>query len=148
MRYEFICDDCGTSKEFQRPMSEGPPKVVICDVCTDSGDKEVFMRHEFGGNFILKGDGWAGKDLKQREYKSSESAEQTEHQLNEDNRNQRIVEEVSAERRKGSKASREFQKHNPQKMVDYDAAIKKGYRAKNPKSYTANAESIRRAASE
>ncbi len=128
MRYEFICDNCGNKKEFFNPISEGPPKEVTCDQCND------FMRHVFGGNFILRGTGWPGKDLKAAERAMDQSREKNEAQASEDNSKQRIVEEVTAERRKGREATRKLKEEKPQKMTDYKKAIKDGYRAK-PKSY-------------
>ena len=31
MIYEYVCEKCQTTQEIERPLSEGPPKEVICD---------------------------------------------------------------------------------------------------------------------
>lgn len=127
MRYEFECEKCVIIIEHYLPITEGPGSID----CPKCGEK---MRHLLGCNFILKGDNWAGKDLKKRERAMDKSREENDAQLDEDNSNQRIVEEVTAVRRQGSNASRKLREENPQKMKDYKKAIKRGYRAK-PKSY-------------
>ena len=94
------------------------------------------MHHVFGGAFILKGDGWPGKSLKSSEYAVGKAKEETDHKLQEDARNQRVVEEVMAVRRKGRAATDRLKQDNPQKFKDYQSAVKSGYRAKG-KSYKA-----------
>lgn len=123
MLYEFICE-CGNKLEFNNPIKEGPPKEVWCEKCNNK------MTQEFCTNFVLKGDGWAGKDLKKRNYEASREKEKMEAQFSEDARNQRIVNDVTDIRRKGKKATEKLKKDNPQKFKDYQDAMKKGYRAK------------------
>ena len=125
MRYEYECDHCGYMEDIYAPMNIGPPKdPPICKECN------IEMFHNFGTNFILVGDGFAGKDLKKREYKMAESREKNDAQLSEDSRNQRIVDEVTEIRRKGHKAVDNLKKEEPQKFKDYQHAIKNGYRSK------------------
>lgn len=144
MRYEFICDECGAEQEFYKSIKEGPPKKVLCTECTAaSGGAKVFMRHVLGGNFILKGEGWAGKDLKKAERKNAEANEQTEAMLKRDADNQRIVEEVTEVRRKGKAATDQLKRDKPQKFKDYESAMAEGYRAK-PKSYRAKSSDFKK----
>ena len=103
---------------------------------------EIKMSQVFGGNFILKGDGWPGKDMNRDKRAAQIEDEKNIAQLQEDQRNQRIVDEVMVERRKGSKASAEYRKNNPQKIKDYEAAVEKGYRPKKAKSYEARSNTI------
>ena len=128
MRYEFECPECGQMEEFFNSIHDGPPGEVSCAHC------EVLMHHNMGGNFVLKGDGWAGKDMKKSESATVQAKEESEHQIAEDKRNQRIVDEVTKTRRKGSRATQMLESSQPQKMKDYQEAIKKGYRAEG-KSY-------------
>ena len=143
MRYEFTCDVCHGQKEFFKPIAEGPPKKVLCGKCTVIERKKVFMRHEFGANFILKGDGWAGKDLKKREYDNDKANADTEAMLQRDKNNKRVVEEVMEVRRQGSEATRRLKKDKPQKVKDYQDAIGQGYRA-DAKSYRAKSKDIKK----
>ena len=127
IRYEFACDDCKVLTDHYLPMKDGPGSMD----CPECGEK---MRHCLGGNFILVGDGWAGKDLKSREYEMDKSREQNDAQMAEDSRKQRLVDEVMEVRRQGTEASRKLRENNPQKWKDYRSATKEGYRAKS-KSY-------------
>lgn len=127
-RYEFACE-CGHKEEFFRPMKEGPPKQVDCPECDDS------MYHVMCCNFRLKGDGWPSKGFKNEEYELVKAREETDNQLAEDDRNQRIVEDVTKTRRKGRKATDGLKSDNPQKWNDYEDAMKKGHRPKEKKSY-------------
>lgn len=145
MRYEFHCDECGDDREFFRSIKDGPPKKVICPRCTaKAGGEKTFMRHIMGGNFILKGDGWAGKDLKKAERQNAIATEETEAMLKRDADSQRVVEEVTEVRRQGSKATEALKRDNPQKFKDYESAVSEGYRAK-PKSYRITDQDIKKA---
>jgi len=128
-RYEFACQDCDITEDFFAPMSEGPPKKVDCPKCTEA------MYHVMGGNFILKGGGWPSKDFNKGDRDLVQAREETDAQFEEDNRNQRIVEEVTTTRRKGRKATDSIKSDTPQKWSDYTDAMKKGYRPKEKKSY-------------
>jgi predicted nucleic acid-binding Zn ribbon protein len=130
MRYEFECQKCGNIEEFNRSIKEGPPQLVHCPLCEEIDNEFVQMNHVFGTNFILKGDGWPGKDLKAHEHRMGKAKEETDSQLSEDSRNQRVVEEVMSVRRQGRQATDRFKQDNPQKFKDYQDAISKGYRAK------------------
>jgi len=89
-------------KESESPISKGPPETIC-----DCGQK---MFQEFGGNFILCGDidSWAGKSLKKRKYESAKSKEKMENTISENDRDQRVVNEVMEARRKGRKAVSEL----------------------------------------
>ncbi len=128
MRYEFQCSGCGEVKEFFASIHDGPPSDVKCIQCG------WLMIHQLSCNFILKGDGWAGKDLKKSETAREVAREKNDAQLDEDNRSQRVVDEVMDVRRQGKKASEQLKKDKPQKIAEYREATKKGYRAKQ-KSY-------------
>ena len=136
MIYEFCCTFCGNTEEFIRSMAKGPPKEVNCELCKEINGTVSPMRHIIGGNFILKGAGWPGKELKSRDRAMDKSKEENNNQLAEDKKNQRIVDEVMDIRRKGTKATKDLRENDPQRFADYKAAIKKGYRAK-AKSYNA-----------
>ncbi|MHA2215702.1 MAG: hypothetical protein ACXADW_02850 [Candidatus Hodarchaeales archaeon] len=63
----------------------------------------------------------------------AEEKEKNEQQSIEDERNQRVVDEVTQVRRKGKKASEKLRQESPQKWSDYNKAMKKGHRAKRKK---------------
>lgn len=128
-RYEFCCSECNSTEEFFRPIKEGPPKKVECPGCSGS------MYHVMGCNFQLKGDGWPSKELNKGDRELAKAREETDNQLAEDSRNQRIVEDVAKTRREGRKATNQLVRNNPQKWNDYNDAMKKGYRPKEKKSY-------------
>ena len=125
MFYEFKCKN-GHSREYCISIKYGPPINVKCD-CGE------LMSQEFGGNFILKGDNWPGKDLKRREYESKQSIEQIETMISEEDRAQRIANEVANIRRQGKNAFKQFKKDNPQKYKDYKDGIKRGIKGKQTK---------------
>lgn len=125
MYYEFKCKN-GHLREYCISIKYGPPINVKCD-CGES------MSQEFGTNFILKGDGWAGKDLKKNEYESKQSVEQMENMISEDDRAQRIANEVAEVRRNGKAAVKQFKADNPQKYKEYTQGLKKGIKGKVPK---------------
>jgi putative FmdB family regulatory protein len=122
--YEFCCDNCGKIMELYRSFKKGPPSTIYCLSCHQK------MHQVFNCNFILKGDDWPGKSLKERKYKAAEQREKTDQQFTEDKRNDRVVNEVTEVRRKGKKAKKQLQKDNPQKWHDYMNAMQKGHRAK------------------
>ena len=64
--YYFECEECGLEKDFYKPIEEGPPKDVSCPICIEV-DENIKMNHVLGGAFILKGDGWPGKEFKSRD---------------------------------------------------------------------------------
>lgn len=121
-RYEFVCDGCGCVEEFIRSIREGPPKDIDCSICFEP------MRHVMACNFILKGTGWPGKDAKSREYAVAKSKETCDAEHAEQQRDQRLVDEVLEVRRKGRKATDTLKRDNPQKWKDYSDALKRGAR--------------------
>ena len=61
--YDFVCDICGAQKEIFRSIKD--ESKIPCVVCTVVSDQTVPMRQLISGsNFILKGAGWAGQDIK------------------------------------------------------------------------------------
>lgn len=117
--YEFKCSECENVEQFRKSIKEGPPKKVICKCGNE-------MCQNFCTNFVLKGNGWPGKELKKANYESGKSIEKINHDYDEMNRDKRIVNEVTAIRRKGRKARDQFVKDHPQKWKDYIDAVKKG----------------------
>ena len=138
--YYFECEKCGASEEFVRSIKEGPPKGVHCVLCEQVDNELVEMIHQLGCNFVLKGDGWPSKEFK-GDHAFGIVKDQTDDQMREDSRNQRIVDEVTSVRRQGRAASDDMKKNNPQKYADYQSAVNKGYRAK-PKSYSVKGEGL------
>ena len=122
-RYVFICDECNNSIEVVKSMKEGPPKGARCECGSP-------MYLDLSCNFILKGDGWPGKDLNKRKFESDKAFEETKEMIKADDRAQRIVNEVGAIRRKGRKATNECKKDHPEKFKEYTKALAKGYRGK------------------
>ena len=126
MIYHFSCNDCEITVEINRSMDKGPGKKR-CPECKKT------MCQEFGGNFILKGEGFPGKDLNKRKYKAAEAREKNDQEYIDQGREQKVVDEVMNVRRKGKKAKEELQKDKPQKWKEYIDASKKGVRAKKKK---------------
>lgn len=54
--YAYVCDECNHEFECEHPMSKEPG--ADCPKC----GQHTLHRLISGGNFVLKGDGWA-KDL-------------------------------------------------------------------------------------
>jgi len=56
MFYDYVCDNCGEIKEEMHGINETPE--ILCDNC-----KIVMKKIVTGGSgFILKGNGWGGKN--------------------------------------------------------------------------------------
>lgn len=56
--YSYLCEACENSFEMSRPMAEsGDPQP--CPECGGNGKRTIGPT-----NFILKGDGWPGKNIK------------------------------------------------------------------------------------
>lgn len=123
MIYEFVCPS-GHKREYCESIQYGPPKNVICDC----GYK---MHQVFSAGFILKGEGWPGKSLKEMDYKSGAAKEEMEDLIANENREQRIADEVAQVRRQGKKATRKLKEENPAKYKEYIKGLKKGVRGKN-----------------
>jgi putative FmdB family regulatory protein len=61
--YDFICDGCGFKEEIFRSIKD--ENKVACPECSKNIGQLIPMRQLISGtNFILKGDGWAGQDIK------------------------------------------------------------------------------------
>lgn len=55
MLYEYVCPECGLSKEVEHSMKENPE--ILCDTCN-----KVMKRPIFGGSAThFKGQGWVSK---------------------------------------------------------------------------------------
>ena len=55
--YDFKCDDCELETEIVRSMKD--TSDVLCEKCSKPMRQVIS-----GGGFILKGEGWAGQDIK------------------------------------------------------------------------------------
>ena len=124
MIYEFECEKCGNIEDINAPMKDGPHKKIVCPTCG------AFMNRLFCANFILLGEGWAGKDLKKKDYEGGKAREEVEHRLNQDKSDQKLVKDILQVRRQGRKATEQYKKDNPTKWKDYQKALKRGVRAK------------------
>lgn len=62
--YDYKCENCEFEKEIVHGMSETPQ--ISCDLC--GGTMHKMIPKSF--NFVLKGDGWAGKNIKEKEYRT------------------------------------------------------------------------------
>ena len=122
MIYHFLCDNCELVKEESASIQDGPPKEVICPECFAP------MYQEFGGNFVLKGDGWAGKDLKKTDYCIRQAAEEDEQKQSDVKTKKYHASKVLSERRKGRKHWRKWRDENKAKFKDYKKALKEGIR--------------------
>jgi putative FmdB family regulatory protein len=59
--YQYLCESCGEEQEHFFTMSEVDKKKVKCSKC-----KKIMIRLITGGaGFVLKGEGWPGKTIKQ-----------------------------------------------------------------------------------
>lgn len=109
--------------EFYRPIKEGPPKEGSnerkCPECNNE------MRHDFGGNFILKGDGWVGKDIT-RDNEGTTTAAKAEKMFHEQDVARKEGDEVMAERRKGTESFKSYEKDNKAKVSRYWKNRKEG----------------------
>lgn len=121
--HEFFCTDCAVIQELTCSIKEDPPKNVPCPHCD-----QVMTKIYDNCYFVLKGTGWAGKDLKALEYASGETQDKTEQEISDRNRMSRISKEVLEVRRKGRKARDELIREKPQKWADYREARAKGVR--------------------
>jgi len=123
--YQYLCESCDCYTEVFSKIKDGPPAKVDCNNC---GGK---THQIFSAGFILKGDNWPGKSLKERDYKSGVAKEEMEDIIANENRTQRIADEVAQVRRQGKKATRKLKEENPAKYKEYIQGLKKGVRGKN-----------------
>lgn len=61
--YEYICDKCGSEKEDIHSMKVDP--IINCVKC-DTKMRKIISG---GMGFILKGNGWTGKNIKEKDYR-------------------------------------------------------------------------------
>lgn len=125
--YSFRCDDCKATKEFIRPIKEGPPKGARCASC----GKNMYL--EMNCSFVLRGPGWPGKEIKSgsnyyQEEKEREKWDKENHEIT-------VIKKEHAEilkhRRMGSKASRKHKEENKKMWERY--AKRKPHAPKPPK---------------
>lgn len=117
MRYTFKCEKCEVEDIIEKPIAEGPPEQIECLLCGGT------MFHQFGTNFILKGDDWPGKTIKQASDRGVEAFEEAQRiRKNE----KEVSNEVLAERRKGRQSFREFRKRYPNKVKQYTDGVNRG----------------------
>lgn len=122
-RYEFKCD-CGKVKDIIRPIAEGPPDIMICECGKEMG-------RVFSCEFILRGGGWAGKELRaEKAGYTHEDAETMERKRDENRAAQETQDEVLAERRKGKEHYKRYKKNNQSKIEKYRKNLQKGIRGK------------------
>ncbi|MCK5617416.1 hypothetical protein KAR91_86940 [Candidatus Pacearchaeota archaeon] len=116
MRYVFLCDECMISVEFYRTLKEGPPPEKSeernCPECQNE------MRHDFGGNFILKGDGWPGKTIT-RDNEGTTTSAKAEKMFHKHDVARKEGDEVLSERRKGTESFKTYEKNNRAKVKRY-----------------------------
>ncbi len=117
--YIFLCDDCELYDEVYASLKDGPPnhKCLNCNL-------DMYQDFSASGGFILKGSGWAGKDIK-RENGGETSAEESERYMSELDDIENEQAEVLNERRKGSAHMLDYCKHNKNKMRRYFSRAKK-----------------------
>lgn len=120
--YEFKCHECGHMDSTFATMKDGPPKEFICKEC----GSQMHQNWAAGAGFILKGNDWAGKDIK-RSSDIGHMHESAEEILRDDKTKQSEVDEVMAVRRQGKEAVADLKKRNPKKWERYAKATEEGY---------------------
>ena len=68
-RYDYKCQRCDFIKEVSHGMSESP--TILCDLCNEVMSKMIPKSL----NFVLKGTGWAGKNIKEKSHRERRSRE-------------------------------------------------------------------------
>ena len=130
--YAFLCDKCGRAVE---QLAKHPDEVDLTefeDTCDEGGSCDFYRDYSGQAGFILKGGGWAGKEIT-RENEGTSTAEKAE--AFHDNLDQAQAEskEVLEARRKGKKHYKQYQKHNKEKIKRYHDNMRKGIKAKDDK---------------
>ncbi len=108
--YEFECPHCGRKQSCFFPMEE-VPEFINCPFHIEP----VKMYRVYYCNFILKNDGWPSKEFRQS-FESRKATEETEKRDQEIISSKKEADEVLKERRKGTKAFKEYQKHYSKKI--------------------------------
>lgn len=72
--YEYICNNCGHELEEFQKMSDDP--LTKCPECEKDELKRVISG---GAGFILKGEGWAGKEIKKKKVYSEQELRKKAH---------------------------------------------------------------------
>jgi len=67
--YDYKCSKCEFIKEVSHGMNETPQ--ILCNLCGEAMSKMIPKSL----NFMLKGAGWAGKNIKEKSYRSSRNRE-------------------------------------------------------------------------
>jgi len=67
--YEYRCSHCGAGFEKLEKMSSEASKE-----CDDCGNDTAYRVISGGAGFILKGDGWVGKDIKEKGQRETHSS--------------------------------------------------------------------------
>ncbi len=116
--YEFKCDECNRTEEVVASIKDGPPKGFVCSNCGQA------MYQIFCASFILKGS-WPGKDIKAG-YQSDSRTSELSKDLDEYDDAKKEAKKVLAERRKGKKNFKEWQRHNKPAVDRYKKNLKKG----------------------
>jgi hypothetical protein len=119
MKYTLKCDKCDFEETAMASIHDGPPENLPCAMC-----KEGTMYNQLGTNFILRGDGWTGKNIKRNnEEKAAEALKEAAKQRRSD---QELSNAVLAERRKGRVNWERYQKNHPDKVKRYKENLSRG----------------------
>jgi len=129
--YAMMCEVCSNYKEVTRTLKQGAPTRMKCEFC----DTKMYQDYSQGGGFILKGDGWAGKEISQDNAGTINTAsrDRNEAEAAEYDSARAEMAEVDKARSGGHKKSKEFAQSNPDKMKRYWANMNKGMK---PTGYT------------
>jgi predicted nucleic acid-binding Zn ribbon protein len=120
MQYDYTCE-CGNTQTFTAPIEIGPPEEMICEKCNEQ------MKRIFTTNFVLRGEHWPSKTLRQEKTgENPEAIEAHEKKTEEQRQEQENSNEVLAARRKGKKSFKEYKRKHPNKVEQYHKSLAKG----------------------
>lgn len=71
--YDFKCRECDHVKEFRMGIRESCEAHPQCPECTTGLMDKTFIAANYQCQFVLKGTGWTGKDLKEKRYRKKRS---------------------------------------------------------------------------
>lgn len=69
-RYEYECQGCGERFTVVQKISELDQQEVPCPSCSDTDTIRIVHG---GTGFVLKGDGWVGRDIRERNNRAKNS---------------------------------------------------------------------------
>jgi hypothetical protein len=124
MLYEWICPGCENVQTFTAPINIGPPSEMRCKQCG------AIMNRQFCTNIVFKGD-FPGKAIKlERSGENPDAIEILEKKSDEKRQEQAVQNEVLAERRKGRKSWKAYQKRHSAKVERYKKNLANGMEGK------------------